>query len=249
MKDTSLKIFVIQNRDPEIPIKSPNFLKIVKGGYQPSKGDYIQDNLGENISDRDLTWAEITAFYYVWKNYKNLEFVGFCHFRRYFYALSEYPYFGQDFFNLTPTAENMEILTSEVNVNALKRILTVTDCIVARPRRFAVSVKDQFCSVHPDWDIFIEGIRHLGSPYADYCAWFDHTNSINCCNMFIMRWTDFDKYMSVLFRLLDWVGARRIYSDKQIAYQAERFLSFYLHVNRLSKVEIPYAMLEAGMVS
>jgi len=44
---------------------------------------YIKDNEGDNISLRNAGWSEWTAIYWGWKNIKNVEYIGLCHYRRY----------------------------------------------------------------------------------------------------------------------------------------------------------------------
>ena len=57
-------------------------------GKALSKSDLwiIWDNTWDNISDKNYDYyAELTAQYWVWKNYdlSNVDYVGFCHYRRY----------------------------------------------------------------------------------------------------------------------------------------------------------------------
>ena len=42
------------------------------------------DNEGENVSEKNPFWCEYTALYWGWKNLKNVEYSGLCHYRRYF---------------------------------------------------------------------------------------------------------------------------------------------------------------------
>ncbi|EFO2987654.1 hypothetical protein DQ148_25050, partial [Escherichia coli] len=44
----------------------------------------IGDDTGDNISDKNGTFNELTLIYWVWKNTTNQDYVGFCHYRRYF---------------------------------------------------------------------------------------------------------------------------------------------------------------------
>jgi hypothetical protein len=45
---------------------------------------YTCDNEGENISEKNPFWCEYTALYWGWKNQKDVEYSGLCHYRRYF---------------------------------------------------------------------------------------------------------------------------------------------------------------------
>lgn len=45
---------------------------------------YLNDNVGDNISEKNPYWSEFTALYWGWKNLKDVEYAGLCHYRRYF---------------------------------------------------------------------------------------------------------------------------------------------------------------------
>ena len=44
---------------------------------------YIGDNTGDNISEKNPNYCELTGLYWAWKNL-DCEYIGLCHYRRYF---------------------------------------------------------------------------------------------------------------------------------------------------------------------
>lgn len=51
---------------------------------QTEMANMIGDDTGDNISEKNLKYCELTAQYWAWKNLHDVEYVGFCHYRRYF---------------------------------------------------------------------------------------------------------------------------------------------------------------------
>lgn len=79
----SIKILISCHKGVAYP-KSDLFLPVHVGaeGKAPLEG-MQPDNEGENISDRNFTYSELTAQYWAWKNL-DADYVGLCHYRRYF---------------------------------------------------------------------------------------------------------------------------------------------------------------------
>lgn len=78
------KEFPIPNSDIYVPVHvGAATAKAPLAGMQP-------DNEGENISERNFTFCELTAQYWAWKNLE-ADYVGQCHYRRYFcFANTDY---------------------------------------------------------------------------------------------------------------------------------------------------------------
>lgn len=61
--------------------------------------DILKDNKGDNISQKNKTFAELTMLYWVWKNKMDADYIGICHYRRYFYPLFSFKFFFIRFLN------------------------------------------------------------------------------------------------------------------------------------------------------
>lgn len=68
-------------------------------GHKQAKVDfgYWGDDTGDNISDLNCYYAELSGVYWVWKNYHDADYVGSCHYRRFLtseegYVFSEKQY-------------------------------------------------------------------------------------------------------------------------------------------------------------
>ncbi len=99
--DKGLKIYVMTHvpfEEPQSNIYIPlhvgreEYLKKAEAGDRLLS--YTGDNTGEHISSKNMYFSELTGLYWVWKNVKDVTYVGTCHYRRYLinnlgYALSE----------------------------------------------------------------------------------------------------------------------------------------------------------------
>ena len=52
--------------------------------YKNEMAGMIGDDTGDNISSKNPMFCELTAQYWAWKNLESVEYIGFCHYRRYF---------------------------------------------------------------------------------------------------------------------------------------------------------------------
>lgn len=79
-----MKVFIVTHKVFEKPQLSNEYVSICAGArYNRVECDYY-DNTGENISDKNSSYNEMTATYWVWKNIKDENIVGIVHYRRYF---------------------------------------------------------------------------------------------------------------------------------------------------------------------
>lgn len=80
-----VQIFVAMHKPGTRCLEDGVFVPIHVGrGLSTPLAGMIGDDTGDNISEKNPSYCEMTAHYWIWKNVKDTEFVGVCHYRRYF---------------------------------------------------------------------------------------------------------------------------------------------------------------------
>ena len=203
------------------------------------------DDVGDNISQKNYSYCELTGMYWAWKNLKNIDYIGLCHYRRYF----DFNQNGRGVFPLT-TIPNDQFGTLNLNVSdKAERWLKNGGCIVAKPTHLHTSLYLQYCEGHYSTDFKILGdvIRETLPPmylkgFWDYLV---KSNKFSPFNMFVMNWRQFDDYCNWLFPLLQEVENRldishySPYQKRVFGYLGERLLNLYVRTNKLKTMELP----------
>ena len=84
MKNDNIKIIVCCHKN-DIYRDSDIYLPVHVGKANTELSLNMQgDNVGDNISEKNLSYCELTGMYWAWKNLKGVDFIGLCHYRRYF---------------------------------------------------------------------------------------------------------------------------------------------------------------------
>ena len=186
---------VMATQEPYMPIHVGKAFSDAKLGIQA-------DNEGENISAKNRNYCELTGMYWAWKNLKNVDVVGLCHYRRYFdfhnqcdTVMPETPFKTEDFGKIDLTIPQSVI----DNIHD-------GEAYVAKPRFYRESLYVNYCLAHisDDMRTLEEYIMTTQSEDIKW-AWYEYMHR-NCqlrhYNMFLMTWHDFDEYCSWLFPLL-----------------------------------------------
>lgn len=171
-----------------------------------------QDDSGNNISELNPMYCELTTQWWAWKNV-NADYYGFCHYRRYFnfsnknYLENAFGEVMDDFIdwssseryglndeNITRAVEGWDVITSPISdVRRMPGDFRTLREHYSDAPKLNVSDLDRMMAilkeVHPEYsqdvDLFING----------HAACF--------CNMFIMKAQLFNDYCEWLFPLLD----------------------------------------------
>lgn len=203
------------------------------------------DDTGENISSKNASYCELTGMYWAWKNLKGVDYIGLCHYRRYF----DFNHEGRRFFpSTTINTSSFDMLNLDISKKA-ENWLMQGGCIVAKPMHLHTSLYLQYCEGHcsPDFKIMGDVIRDTLPPeyFKGFWTYLVKSNRFSPYNMFVMSWSQFDAYCNWLFPLLEEIESRLDishyppYQKRVYGYLAERLLNLYVHTNKLKTMELP----------
>ena len=203
------------------------------------------DDTGDNISAKNASYCELTGMYWAWKNLKGVDYIGLCHYRRYF----DFMHNGRRFFPLT-TFKTRDFAKLDFTIS--KKALNVLEgggCIIAKPDHLDTSLFRHYCEGHIKEDIMKLGdVIKETQPDKYMKAFWDYLirdNRFSPCNMFIMNWQQFDRYCSWLFPLLNNLEQRidishyTTYQKRVFGYLAERLLNMYVRAEKLQLLTLP----------
>ena len=183
------------------------------------------DNTGDNISDKNGSYCELTALYWVWKNLpKDVDIVGLCHYRRYFKLDAKDPHSHID--GLLKKHDAV-ILPDHVREISNIGVLTELTC-------------------QEDTALFIDLLIEKYPQWKDTVGrYFYQSNRASWCNMMIMRREIMDRYCDFLFSFLHDLESTLLpipYTRivRRMGYFAEMLLGFWLQVNGYSVSRIGF---------
>ncbi len=196
---------------------------------------FTPDNTGDNISSKNPYYCELTGLYWAWKNL-DADYIGLCHYRRYFSACKKLP---------KTEAEKFKVVLSSDQAEGL---LSNADIILPKKRNYYIETIYN----HYKHTMYIEPLDITGDvlreKYPEYVKEFEglkHTTKMHAFNMFIMKKELLDQYCTWLFDVLGEVEKRvdsSHYSDfhkRFFGRISERLLDVWIRTNKLSYAEVP----------
>lgn len=196
---------------------------------------FTPDNTGDNISAKNPYYCELTGLYWAWKNL-DADYIGLCHYRRYFSVAKKIPKTEDEKFKIVLTQAQAE------------EKLSHADIILPKPRNYYIETIYN----HYKHTMYIEPLDITGQilqkKYPEYVNEFEHlkhTTKMHAFNMFIMKKDILDKYCTWLFDVLGEVGKRvdtSQYSDfhkRFFGRISERLLDVWIKTNKFSYTEVP----------
>lgn len=215
-----------------------------------------RDDTGENISIKNKSYCELTAYYYAFKNLK-FDYAGLMHYRRIFSvkkfrlsdAKSYISYFSKRVRDLTSIKDINLFLDNSFKIYSLRELddecsnlskyFKENDFDVILPRKITyayLDMENQYAINHcaQQFQIFNELILTRYPNFIDVIDSVNRQKKIYTYNMFIMKRNLFINYHDILFDIL-FEMEKHIKLDLMNSYQgrvfgflSERFLNYYI---------------------
>ncbi len=227
-------IYVITHKVFDESIISDKEYKILHVGKNSNcKDTYLRDDTGDNISDKNPHYCELTGLYWLWKNTNEADLapLGLVHYRRFFtYPLDDflYTYFGK----------KPRILTG-IDV---RDDLTKYDVILPAPERIYRTVREFYGDYHNIEDL--NTVRNIiKKVYPEYVESFDKVmreHFFYFGNMIITNKQTMSKYCEWLFTIMNEVekvikGSQitDVYQARIYGFLSERLIQVWVEHNNL----------------
>lgn len=198
----------------------------------PPVTEAMPDNKGDNISELNPMYCELTAHYYAWKNIE-AEYYGFCHYRRFFCI---------DESIKRPYAVRGTISQSSLNVMSgdeayWNKLLPKYDIIVPRSEDMGIAAREHYCTAkyhYPeDLQLFVDILKSAAPHLTQTAESYLSQNKQYFCNMFIMKKNLFFEYCDTLFKILKEFDKHKtmhndFQSDRTDGYLGEIFTGIFI---------------------
>lgn len=208
--------------------------------------NYIKDNVGDNISDKNYKYCELTALYWAWKNLLKEDYIGLSHYRRYFLFNYKSNY-NQDRLPFRNVSNNFLSFISPQK-NDIIEILESYDIILPKAKKLLLSIREDYyrdiVCFKKDFDIMEQVVLEKYPEYRNSVSEVFNGKKMYHFNMFVLKRDKFNNYMSWLFDILIECENRidtSKYSKTEkrvLGFLAERLFTLYVHHNKFTTYEL-----------
>lgn len=234
----NIKILVAAHKPYKMPENTELYLPIFVGKELHAGTEiagYTGDDTGENISQKNGTFNELTALYWAWKNL-DAEAIGLDHYRRYM--------------SLNKTKNIDTVLTQK----EVEQLFEKTDIILPKKRNYVIqSNYDHYIHAHHSEPID-ETRKIVKELFPDYLRSYDRImkqHSAHMFNMFLMKKPKFDEYCSWMFDILFELEKRididsySTYERRVFGFVSELLLDVWLDYKEYDYTEVNFVHMES----
>ena len=254
----SVKIFAFYYKNTPVLIQDDMYYPIMAGNASVGSTSIQGDDTGDNISDKNKNYSELTGIYWVWKNMKE-DIVGSCHYRRYFTAKPEpflykfkrllYMPIGlyRKRYGLIYTGNTSCFLPRILEKEEICRIMSEYDAVLPQARKLRYSVRTHYGRHHNINDFKVLELI-ITQKYPDYIEAFNmmlNSNRLYANNMFILHNDHYQEFMEwwfdILFEFERQINVSQYagYQERILGFIAERLLNVWFIKRQLKVLELP----------
>lgn len=194
-KKLNIKI-VIAAHKPYVMPQDEIYLPVQVGSEGKKSIGFQRDNEGDNISEKNPSFCELTGLYWAWKNLI-CDYLGLAHYRRHFTMSSK------RILNKEKTAEKK--IKSVLHTEEAERLVSEYPIILPRKRKYYIETLYSHYA-HSHYAVHLDVTREIiKERHPEYLAAFDAVmkqRSGYMFNMYIMRKELSDQYCEWLFDIL-----------------------------------------------
>lgn len=229
----NIKIIVATHKKFNMP-KDLIYLPIHSGKEGKKDLGYQGDNEGENISQKNPYFCELTALFWAWKNL-DVDYIGLSHYRRHFSNRNTLP------------KDVQGRIDSVITGDELDKVFDNVDIILPKKRKYYIeNLYDHY--KHTTYVETLDETRKIiEEMYPDYLQEFDllkKRTSAHMFNMFIMKKELLNDYCKWLFDIL-FELEKRVDNTKYNSFHArfygrisELLLDIWINKNGLKYEEV-----------
>ncbi len=189
----NVKIIVASHKPYEMP-GDEGYLPVLVGAalanYSTQQlSGWMRDDEGENISDKNPTFCELTGLYWAWKNL-DADAIGLAHYRR---------HFGK-------RGNDANVLGNVITADEVRTLLASADVLVPRKRHYYIETLESHYSHSHDGEhlrIARETIESIDNSYLPYFDKVMKQRGGYMFNMFVMKRKLLGDYCEFLFPILE----------------------------------------------
>lgn len=224
----SVKIYTMTHKKFETP-SNPMYIPLQVGSAVSSPLGYLRDDGGDNISDLNCYYSELTGLYWVWKNVRDVDYVGTCHYRRFLLNHKGYLF----------TEDEYEILLQKYDIITTKKVELNNSYYYGFAANHNVKILDATGAV----------IKEIYPDYYETFTALVNGNQTYFGNMMVCSKGLFDEYASWLF-VIFFEAEKRVdltaeddYHRRVFGFISEFLLYVWVSVRQLHVYECKVGML------
>lgn len=235
------KVYIITHKVVDLPSLKGYSPLAVGAKDKKFPKEYIRDDDGINISDRNNAYCELTGLYWMWKNDKS-KHIGLVHYRRYFVKIKNtfkvkgrYVFFSKN--------KKYSILTIE----QLEKLIDGFDLLVKlspeKPESNYVHFKNYLGDTI--WGELETSINTIFPEYSEQFYKLGNKKTHLNCNMFYGDKRYIDEYSEWLFKILfevDHIHESKFgekYHSREMGYLSEYLFQVWLDQNNVKYKVVP----------